>query len=93
MFFIIYNLLQHDAKICELESKLTSLQNCRKVELERQRSTRDDYELEVNVVKKQMLGLTKDVESLKSKIQEINHSTADFLGELERTNVGTNNEN
>ena len=59
-------LLQRDAKICELESKLTSLQSRRKVELERQRSLCDDYELEINVVKKQMSGLTKDVESLKS---------------------------
>ena len=83
-------LLQRDAKICELESKLTSLQSRRKVELERQRSLCDDYELEINVVKKQMSGLTKDVESLKSKIQKINHS-ADVPGELERTNVGTNN--
>ena len=40
-------LLQRDAKICELESKLRSLQNRRKVELERQRSMCDDYELEI----------------------------------------------
>ena len=84
-------LLQRDAKICELELKLTSLQNRRKVELERQRSLCDDYELEINIVKKQMLGITKNVESLKSKIQKINHSRADVPGELERTNVETNN--
>ena len=40
-------LLQRDAKICELESKLPSLQNRWKVELERQRSMCDDYELEI----------------------------------------------
>ena len=84
--------LQRDAKICELKSKLTSLQNRRKVELERQRSMCDDYELEINVVKKQMSGITKNVESLKSKFQKIDDSGADVPGELERRNVGTNNE-
>ena len=39
-------LLQRDAKKCELESKWTSLQNRRKVELVRQRSMYY-YELEI----------------------------------------------
>ena len=63
-------LLQRDAKIYELESKLTSLESRRKGELESQRSKYDDYELEINVLKKRMSGLTKDIESLKSKIQK-----------------------
>ncbi len=86
-------LLQRDAKICELESKLTSLESRRKVELERQRSKYDDYELEINVLKKQMSGLTKDIESLKSKIQKINGPGTVAPGGLERTKAGAQSNN